>query len=334
MNRIHIINQYVYPDGSPVCIVVEQIASYLHDNHNTDIIMVGGSGKYRPSNRPKPDFPLISLPTASFKRENMIDILKEYFAVFRAFKKYVKDNVKDGDTLVITSSPFLNIMLRDLVKNKKVRTIFWLFDYFPSSMKSMKIPFLYNFIKIWWNKSLEKYDSVIKISGNLGYFGNNFVVHRLWNMIDIQADSSIIPEKKALYAGNLGIAHDVESLVKECEKLRDDGYEINIRADGPGIKKLPDWLKAKTKDLYENTEDLIRAFHEHEIHLITGTPGTDELSFPSKSWNSIASRRTLIACGFSGAMLEELEIAVKSDYKMHLPNCATYILQQSKFENS
>jgi hypothetical protein len=332
MSKIHIINQYVYPDGSPVCLISEQTANFLFTENKADVVMVGGAGEYRPSNRQKPNFPLINLPTASFKRETMIDILKEYFAVYGAFKKYVKGNVQDGDTLVITSSPFLNVMLRNLVNKKKVRTICWLFDYFPASVKSMKIPFLYNLIKIWWDRELKKYDSVIKISSNLGYFEKNSVVLRQWNMIDIKPDSTIIPERKALYTGNLGIAHDVESLTKECEKLRDAGYEINIHADGPGLDKLPSWLKEKSRGIFKNADDLIRALHEHEIHLITGTPGTDELSFPSKSWNSIASGRKLIACGFSGMMLEELEISLKADYKKHLPNCAAYILEQSKIK--
>lgn len=332
MSKIHIINQYVYPDGSPVCLISEQTANYLFTENKADVVMVGGAGEYRPSSRPKPNFPIINLPTASFKRETMIDILKEYFAVYRAFKNYVKENVKDGDTLVITSSPFLNVMLRNLVNNRKIRTIFWLFDYFPASVKSMKIPFLYNLIKIWWNRELKKYDSVIKISSNLGYFKKNSIVLRQWNMIDIQPDNLIIPERKALYTGNLGIAHDVDSLAKECEKLRDDGYEINIHADGPGLEKLPDWLKEKSRGIFKNADDLIRALHEHEVHLITGTPGTDELSFPSKSWNSIASGRKLIACGFSGMMLEELKISLKADYKTHLPNCATFILEQSKIK--
>jgi hypothetical protein len=332
MSKIHFINQYIYPDGSPVCLISEQVAEYLYTKKNVEVAMVGGAGEYRPSSRNQPNLPLVNLPTLSFKRETKIDILKEYWAVYGAFKKYVKENVKDGDTLVVTSSPFLNVMLRNLVNKKKVRTIFWLFDYFPASLKSMNIPFLYNIIKFWWDRELRKYDSVIKISSNLGYFESNSVVHRQWNMIDIQPDSSIVPERKALYTGNLGIAHDVDSLAKECATLRDDGFEINIHADGPGLEKLPDWLKLKSRGIFKNADDLKKALHEHEIHLITGTPSTDELSFPSKIWNSIAAGKKVIAAGFYGKMIDELEMTLEADYKKHLPDCAEYILVQSKIE--
>jgi glycosyltransferase involved in cell wall biosynthesis len=332
MSKIHFINQYIYPDGSPVCLISEQVAEYLFTKKNVEVVMVGGAGEYRPSSRNQPNMPLVNLPTLSFKRETKIDILKEYWAVYGAFKKYVKENVQDGDTLVVTSSPFLNVMLRNLVDKKRVRTIFWLFDYFPASLKSMNIPFLYNIIKFWWDRELRKYDSVIKISSNLGYFESNSVVHRQWNMIDIQPDTSIIPERKALYTGNLGIAHDVDSLAKECAKLRDDGYEINIHADGPGLEKLPDWLKLKSRGIFKNAEDLKKALHEHEIHLITGTPGTDELSFPSKIWNSIAAGKEVIAAGFYGKMIDELAMTLEADYKKHLPDCAEYILAQSKIK--
>lgn len=331
MSKIHIINQYIWPDGSPVCLIAEQLAVYL-SNCNVPLTMVGGSGEYRPSARPKPTINLIELPSRVLPRNNSIQILSEYVSVFRLFRQYVKTSVKPGDTLLITSSPFLNILLRRFVPKQSVTTIFWLFDYFPASLLSMRLPgIIYNMVRQWWDSELMQYDSVIKIASNLGYSGQNSVVYRQWPMIPIEPDVTIVPQKKALYTGNLGIAHDVESLIRECEKLRDAGYEINLHADGPGLDKLPDWLKARSKGVFRQTADLIQALHEHEVHLVTGTPGTDELSFPSKTWNSLASGRRVIACGFTGRMLEEFEMSVAADYKQHLPDLAAFILTKAQF---
>lgn len=325
MSKIHLINQYLWPDGSPVCLISEQLSTYLAEQQ-LPVVMVGGAGEYRPSSRPRPTVERVNLPTRVFKRNNLFQILAEYLSVFRTFRRYVRHQVKPGDLVIITSAPFLNILLRHTIDQRQVKTIFWLFDYFPASIFSLKAPrFIYHWIKKWWDWELARFDSVIKISSNLGYFGSNAVVYRQWPMIPIAPDPTCIPDRKALYTGNLGLAHDVEALVRECEKLRDAGYEINIHADGPGLENLPPWLKARSKGVFKNTDELIRALHEHEIHLITGTPGTDELSFPSKIWNSIASGRHIIACGFTGKMHQELEMTLAADYKRHLPDLATYV---------
>lgn len=328
MPKIHIINQYIWPDGSPVCLISEQLAVYL-TQQGVPLAVVGGAGEYRPSSRPKPAVNFVGLPTKTMLRNNPLQILREYRSVFQTFRRYVKQHVQTGDTVLITSAPFLNILLRRSVP-PAVTTLFWLFDYFPASIHSLNLPkFLYGAIRRWWDGELAKYDSVIKISANLGYFGPNAVVYRQWPMIAIEPDPTVVPQKKALYTGNLGIAHDVDSLVAECEKLQDAGYEINFYADGPGLDKLPDWLKSRSRGVFKNAGDLIRALHEHEVHLVTGTPGTDELSFPSKTWNSIASGRRVIGCGFTGAMLTEFNESIAADYKRHLPDLASFVMHRA-----
>jgi hypothetical protein len=148
-------------------------------------------------------------------------------------------------------------------------------------------------------------------------------------MISIEPNTAIVPAKTALYTGNLGITHDVDALVRECYRLQEAGYQINFRADGPGLEKLPDSLKAFSKGVFKDTPSLVQALYEHEIHLITGTVGTDESSFPSKIWNSLASGRRVVACGFSGKMKEEFDAIMASDYKTHLPDFANFIREKS-----
>lgn len=153
-------------------------------------------------------------------------------------------------------------------------------------------------------------------------------------MIDIAPNPAIVPEKAALYTGNLGITHDVDALVKECEQLQKSGYQINFHADGPGMEKLPDSLKKLSKGVFKDTPSLVQALYDHEIHLITGTVDTDESSFPSKIWNSLASGRRVIACGFSGKMKEEFDYIMASDYKTHLPDFAGFIREKSREAHS
>ncbi|MBC8156286.1 MAG: hypothetical protein H7Z72_25650 [Bacteroidetes bacterium] len=325
VGKIHIINHHVWPDGSPICLITEQTAQYLTD-HQVPVVMVGSGGKYRPSSRPKPAIDLVTLQTKHIERQNVFQNIVEYALVLKTFWQYIRENVNENDTVVFSSAPPSNVLLRYAVRSRNVKKVFWLFDYFPGYLFPLGLPkFIYGGLRKWWDRELSKYDSVIKIAWNLGYFGENAVVHRQWPMIPIAPDPTIIPAKKALYTGNLGMGHDVDAVVRAFEDLRDQGYEINIHADGPGLEKLPPWLKERSKGIFKDSTSLIRALHDHEVHLVAGTPGIDELSFPSKTWNSIASGRRVIACGFSGKMQQELDMSLAADYKRHLPDLAAYL---------
>ena len=102
-----------------------------------------------------------------------------------------------------------------------------------------------------------------------------------------------------------------------CRKLRDDGYEVTVRGDGPGMRQLPDWIRA-APPLVESAE-LVRSYWEAEVHLVAGHPRLPDAVFPSKFWNARATGRPVLASGFTGAMADELEAARQADFRSHLP---------------
>ncbi len=321
--KIHIINHHIWPDGSPICLITEQTAQYL-TQQNVPVVVVGSGGKYRSSSRSKPDINFVTLKTKLFKRQNVFQNMMEYLMVLRAFWQYIRENVHDHDTLILTSAPPSNVLLRYALHKRKVKTVFWLFDYFPGYLFPLGLPtFIYGWLRRWWDGELSRYDYVIKIAGNLGYYGENVRTFRLWPTMLLHSQSGI-GANKALYSGNLGMAHDVNSLVTICEELRDRNFEIDIYADGPGTKKLPDWLKARLQPLLAE-EDYKKALANHDVHIVAGTPNVDELSFPSKTWNSIAAGKQIIPCGFFGKMQREFDLSLTADHTRHLPNLADYL---------
>lgn len=86
----------------------------------------------------------------------------------------------------------------------------------------------------------------------------------------------------------------------------------------------------KSKGVFSNEDDLRKELLANEVHIIVGTPNTDELSFPSKIWNSIASGRKVVACGMIGKMNMEFETSLNSNYQTHLPNLVEFIISKTK----
>jgi hypothetical protein len=321
MATFHFLSQYIWPDGGPDGILAEQLAVHLHEKLGHDVRLVGGTGTYRRSGRLRPQIPLVQLDHYHARRGNLVGTFAQYCAVSRAFRQYIEESVRPDDVAIVTSAPPTTVSLAMAIKRRGARAIYWLQDYYPEIVRG-----IYDYpaamraaLCAYWDKNLQQWDRVVKSASNLGRDLKNAIVIRNWPTLQFQ--QSIDPEPKtALYSGNLGYGHDVDLLVESCERLRDDGYTINIRADGRGVALLPAWLKAKP--LHANPNLLREALLHHEVHLIAAHPKIQHAIFPSKIWNSIAARRRLVCTGFIGAMREELELSKSAPFDRHLEQWA------------
>jgi glycosyltransferase involved in cell wall biosynthesis len=314
MPAIHILSQYIWPDGGPDGILAEQLALRAQQS-GFDVRLVGGTGVYRQSGRAKPDLSILHLNHYRGRRGNFAETIAQYHAVKRAFRDYITRFVRADDVVIVTSAPPTTVTLAKAIKQRGAHAIYWLQDYYPELARAIcDYPFR-GALCGWWDLRLRQWDRVVKSAANLGRSLPNERVIRNWPTLEFD---EITPPKPrtALYSGNLGRAHDVDLFVRQCEQLRDDRYKIDIYADGPGVAQLPAWLDPKP--LQPNPETLRQDLLGHEVHLIAAHPKIQHAIFPSKIWNSIALGRRLICTGFSGAMARELEAAQQSNFDRHL----------------
>jgi hypothetical protein len=310
--KIHILTQFLWPDGCPTGIYVEQLAQHFLTT-GSDVLLVGGSGRYRHSSRPDPQVPTVRLQHRCGSRGNLISVASEYLAVLFAFKKYISENVQRGDVVIATTAPPSSVLLASDIRKKGALSIYWIQDYYPELIRALwDYPSdLRKFINSRWDHKISEWDQVVKTAGNLGYDGRNVSVIRNWPTLDLGKEVPFIP-KTALYSGNFGYIHHVPTFLDECAKLIGAGYEVTVRGDGPGLQKMPSWIK---RGLPLNTEDLRRSYWEAEVHLIAAHPKIERAVFPSKIYNSLATGRKLVCTGFEGLMKKELEAVRNLDWK-------------------
>lgn len=316
MATVHILTQYIWPDGAPTGLYAEHLATRLHQE-GSDVRLIGGQGNYRTLARDKPPVPLLHLEHYQGRRGKLTQTLIEYASVKRAFAGYINNIVRPNDVVVVTSAPPNTVQLASAIKRRGARAIYWLQDYYPELVRGIREypASLRRAFSRYWDNQLSQWDRVVKIGANLAGPSHNSVVIRNWPTFQLDRSTPPAP-KTALYSGNLGYGHDVDLLVEACERLRDEGYKINIRADGRGARQLPAWLKPQPlhgdQQLLKN--DLVR----NEVHLIAAHPNIGRAVFPSKIWNSIALGRRLVCTGFAGEMAIELEEAMRAPFANHL----------------
>jgi glycosyltransferase involved in cell wall biosynthesis len=316
MATFHILTQYIWPDAAPTGLYAEQLALRLQ-GEGCEVFLIGGNGEYRSSRREKPPILIRHLEHYRGRRGRVAESLREYASISRAFERYIDERVEEGDIVICTSAPPNTVRLAPSIKRRRACAVYWLQDYYPELVRGVHDyprPLRTAFRK-WWDRRLAQWDRVVKIGGNLGGDLPNAIVIRNWPTMSLERDFQSKP-RTALYVGNLGYGHDVDLLIRGCARLRDEGYTIDMYADGPGTHFLPSWLKVR--ETLKGANELRAALLNHEVHLIAAHPKIRQAIFPSKIWNSLAAGAELFATGFEGEMLAELEASRTAPFDQHL----------------
>lgn len=324
MATVHILSQYVWPDAAPTGLYAEQLATRLR-KQGCDVRLVGGSGNYRSLHLDKPPVPVLHVDHYHGRRGNLAQTFIEYASVKRAFRNYIEQFVWRGDVAIVTSAPPNTVELAKCIKRRGARAIYWLQDYYPELIRGIREypACCRSAFSRYWDRQLSAWDRVVKIGGNLAGPEHNAIVIRNWPTFAFENVTKPEP-RTALYSGNLGYGHDIDLLVGACEKLREEGYTITIRADGRGVCKLPAWLNPRP--LHSDPRELMNDLVRNEVHVVAAHPKITRAVFPSKIWNSIALGRRLLCAGFAGEMRAELETAKRAPFARHLDQWAQLIL--------
>jgi hypothetical protein len=314
---VHILSQYLWPDDAPTGIYAEQLADSL-GQAGVGVRLIGGQGCYRQGKRAAPHSSIVRLAHYEGRRGRLLSTAREYESVREAFGSYVRGEVRANDVVIVTSAPPTTLFLHRAVRALGAVGVYWLQDYYPQLIRGVwDAPgFLRRILDRLWTRELRAWPHVVKAAGNLGYSGENAVLIRNWNTLELGVPTPARP-RTALYSGNLGWGHDLAAFLDLCQGLRDQGYEVTVRGDGPGMTRLPGWIRAAPPVV--DPEELVRSYWEAEVHLVAGHPRFPDAVFPSKFWNARATGRPVLASGFAGVMAEELEAARTSDFRTHLP---------------
>jgi hypothetical protein len=325
---VHILSQYLWPDDAPTGIYAEQLADAL-TRLGVPVRLVGGTGAYRPGERPSPATRIERVTHREGRRGRLLSTALEYDSVRRAFASEIMRSVSPGDVVVVTSAPPTTIGLIRQIRDRGARGVYWLQDFYPELIRGVvDFPLaIRRWFAVRWRERLGSWDHVVKVAGNLGYHGANARVVRNWPTLDLGEPRSFRPGT-ALYSGNLGWGHHLPSFLALCQALRRDRFEITVQGDGPGLARLPDWIRVKPA--LTRPEDLVRAYWDAEVHLVAGHPEIPEAVFPSKFWNARATGRRVLFSGLAGAMEEERLAAEAADYHRHLPVLAEFVAELAR----
>jgi colanic acid biosynthesis glycosyl transferase WcaI len=134
--------------------------------------------------------------------------------------------------------------------------------------------------------------------------GENWADGNLVRPVSRPADGKV----RVLYSGNLGLAHDVETISAAAERLiADDRFRFVFIGDGIRRKPLESWFsKRQLKNVdflpYQNRNQLSETLGSGDIGLVTLLPECTGSVVPSKTYALMAAAKPILFIGSRNAM--------------------------------
>lgn len=265
------------------------------------------------------------VPSTRFGRSAALGRLLDYvtFAAFAAIAVYRL--AREGDVVIAkTDPPMLGVLLRFPAVLRGSRFVQWLQDLFPeialeAHMRGVS-GVLFRLLRSARDASLRDSDIVISISDHMrtrvlrsGADPAQVAVAYNWALEDIQP---VPRQQNALvtawnlqnrfvlgYSGNMGRAHEFETVVEAGKLLREDEHIVFLWIGGGAWRAKLEEL-AREQGLrnwvfkpYQPREDLHQSLSVPDVHLTTLLPSMEGLVFPSKLYGILAAGRPTLFVG-------------------------------------
>ena len=325
--KIYFVNRFFFPDISATSQILTDAALYL-SGKGSDVHVVTSRLRYEggerlPGEEVVDGVQVHRLWSTGFGRAGLLgrafDYLSFYFSVFI----FLVRNLKDGDLAVAkTDPPLVSIPVGWAARLTGARSANWLQDLFPEVAEElgMRIPgFVTRVLRSFRDSSLRRAELNIVIGElmqervvKLGVNPGSIRVIPNWSDLDMGASETPdclrtewqLDHKFVIgYSGNLGLAHETETLLGAMNQLRERAdicflfigggalmqqlrHEVE-RSDFPNVVFKP----------YQPRERLPESLRVPDVHVTILKPALEGLIVPSKIYGVLAAGKPTIFVG-------------------------------------
>lgn len=264
-----------------------------------------------------------------YNRKNLCKRLFSWFKYLIGCSYIIIFARKDDIFLLSTNPPFLGIWFLILSKINKNSSCVVVYDIYPDILVSSKILSKRSIIVKFWNyfniKAYENASCIITISNGLAkklsevhsHYRSKIQVVYPWadtefmKPINLQQNKlyqKLNPDGKKiiLYAGNMGISHDIESIVMAAELLRcRDDFCFLFVGGGDAFENIKNFKKNKHLSNisihgYQPLHLLPHLLSLASVSLVALEDDKQELMVPSKLFSYLAAGSPVIGICSSG----------------------------------
>jgi hypothetical protein len=297
--RILFLNQYFPPDPAPTGVLFHELGEFLQSQGHT-VEFVSSRQDYRSA------------------KKNRRRMLRELFALGSIFFQGIK--ARRPDVVISgTSPPCLLVVSRLIASLHRAKSAHWLMDMYPElalALGEVRPGFVSRLIKSFMGWAYRRTGVVVALdddmAARLKEYGVATEIIPPWVLKPLMASTSAPspggeppgPEWTWIYSGNLGRAHEWETLLEVQFLLEKRNLPCRLLFQGGG----PSWpfAQARAEELGLRRCDWKPYVQEHELQssllrarvlVITQRPETRGLLWPSKLALAITLPRPILWIG-------------------------------------
>lgn len=319
MTKLLIINYFFGDERVPTGRMVNDICEQLK-NKNIKFKVFSSGNKYKDIDSKKV-IKKYEIRSPSFTNFSFINYILFFISVLFHVYKYNYQKF-----LILTDPPFL-ILISPLIKffKKKNEIIYWTMDLYPEALYASKIfpfqnRFVFNLLKSIKNYSLKYVDKMINLSECQNkilkqYRNTKKIITKIvhpWDLRDIKVKKkntkkfltkyNLTKKKIILYAGNIGAAHSVDTLIEliNFSEKKNKEFFFIFACIGKKKQKLINYLKFNKNVLitdYFSNRETSHLLNSAFCHLVTLEDDWAGIVYPSKIFGTIKTKKPIVYIG-------------------------------------
>jgi colanic acid biosynthesis glycosyl transferase WcaI len=330
VKRIIFLNRFFFPDHSATSQILSDLCFHLAQS-SYDVEVITSQQRYEdsrsalPANENIRGVTIHRVPTTQFGRSHLPGRLVDYASFYASLWRAINRIALPGDILVAkTDPPILGALVTHAARRRKAHLVNWLQDLYPEIAMTLGVPFMKGAVARGLTSlrdaSLRSARTNVVIGERMAAVLRTHAVSsdRIHVIPNWCADPSIAPyapetenplrrswdlRQKFIfgYSGNLGRAHEFETVLRAARLLRNEPRIVFLIVGGGHFVRA---LSSRVRELhledrfvfqpYQQQTTLNDALNLPDIHWISLRPELEGLIVPSKFYSIAAAGKPMV----------------------------------------
>ena len=341
MKRLFFLNRYFYPDHSATSQILSQLAFHLAESGYSVHVITSRQLYNDPTaslNAEETHRGVVihRLATTQRGRSRLLGRSFDYLSFYLSAWRLLIALADQSDILVpMTDPPLLSVLAWRVARRRESKVINWLQDVYPEVATQLGVPFIKGPVSTLLssarNASLRNADVNVVVGqrmsekvSHLGVSSDRIKVVPNWcddeSILPVASNSNPLRAEWQLqdkfvvgYSGNLGRAHEFETILGAAERLRNNPHIVFLLiGSGHRSAELARRVEAlglndKFRFLPYQSDDVLKySLSVPDVHWISLRPELEGLIVPSKVYGIAAAGRPIIAVVAQGGEIARL----------------------------
>ena len=330
MKRLIVLNRFFFPDHSATSQILTDLMLHFAAS-GVEVHVITSQQLYDDPSRQLPAKELLGgisvhrIPTTRFGRSGLAGRAVDYFSFYASAGRSMRALLAPGDVLLaMTDPPLISIIAMWVARLRKAHLVNWLQDLYPEIAVQLGVPFLKrplaSGIAHFRDRSLKSAALNVVLGQTMrekliarGISPTCVTVISNWadddEIFRIDPADNPLRQKWGLqhkfvvgYSGNLGRAHEFETVLAAAVRLRTDPRIVFLFiGSGHRMDELARIVKARGLEStfrffpYQDRALLKYSLSAADVHWISLKPALEGLIVPSKFYGIAAAGRPIIA---------------------------------------